>query len=81
MNKTIVKMFALLLVVVLLAVPVFAGGDQPNLPEDHEHETVVETEKIEIVKFVEVNGEIQPRSFECPYCNAEMQYHSAIVGE
>lgn len=28
MNKTIVKMFALLLVVFLLAVPVFAGGDQ-----------------------------------------------------
>lgn len=61
--------------------PIFAGGDQPNLPEEHEHETVVETEKIEIVKFVEVNGEIQPRSFECPYCNAEIQYHSAMVGE
>ena len=41
MNKTIVKIFALLLVIVLLAVPVFAGGDQPNLPEEHEQEAVL----------------------------------------
>ena len=41
MNKTIVNVFALLLVVVLLAVPVFAGGDQPNLPEEHEQEAVL----------------------------------------
>ena len=34
MNKNIVKIFALTLAVVLLAVPVFAGGDQPNLPDD-----------------------------------------------
>lgn len=82
MNKTIVKIFVLLLVVVLLAVPVFAGGDQPNLPDEHEHEAVIETEKIEIVKFVEVNGEIQPRSFECPYCsNGEMYHYSTTTGD
>ena len=41
MNNAIVKIFALLLAVVLLAVPVFAGGDQPNLPEEHEQEAVL----------------------------------------
>lgn len=57
MNKTIVKIFALLLVIVLLAVPVFAGGDQPNLPEEHEQEAVT----IE-------NTVIQPRAQQCSKC-------------
>ena len=57
MNKTIVKILALMLAVVLLAVPVFAGGDQPNLPEEHEHETVL-TE----------NAEGQARAAMCDRC-------------
>ena len=42
MKETIVKVFSLLLAVTMLAVPVFAGGNQPNLPEEELSATAVQ---------------------------------------
>ena len=84
MNKTIVKMFALLLVVVLLAVPVFAGGDQPNLPEEHEHEAVAETKdehNHRVIAEASVEStEIQPRYTSCYDCGGAMSLYSSKTG-
>lgn len=84
MNKTIVKIFALMLAVVLLAVPVFAGGDQPNLPEEHEHEVVVETKDEHnhtvIVEAPVESAEIQPRYTSCSNCGGSMSLYSSKTG-
>lgn len=70
-EKSILKLFALLLIFTMLVVPVSAGGSDANLPDEHEHE---------IVKTSEVNNDdIMPCSFECEACGEGiMEYYETI---
>ena len=65
---------SILLTLALLILPVFAGGDQPNLPDEHEMEAVISERKErpdhgKIEEVTAENTENQSHTAVCTYCN------------
>ncbi|MBQ8599179.1 MAG: hypothetical protein IJ411_03585 [Oscillospiraceae bacterium] len=80
MKKSILKLFALLLIFTALVVPVSAGGDQPNLPDEFEHDAIAEA-VVNVVATVE-NTEVQPCVTDyCSECDGEMSLYRTIEGD
>ena len=61
---------ALCAMALLLTIPVFAGGDNANLPDDYEIPPVAESKNENT--FLTKESEIQPRGPQCSACGSNM---------